>query len=61
MDDNDYGWASMHDWRLHKDGHVVRDGQEGEPELVYLCNEVMSRAESVPLELFGPPTPAKER
>lgn len=55
VDDGDYGWASMHDWRLHTDGHVIRDGQAGEPRIVYLCNDVMSRANGVPLALFGPP------
>lgn len=55
VDDDDYGWASMHDWRLHKDGHVVRDGRLGEPAVVYLCNEVLSRRDGVPLTLFGPP------
>lgn len=57
VDDGDYGWASMHDWRLHHDGHVVRSGvaSGGEPEVVYLCNEVMSRAKGIPLVSFGPP------
>lgn len=55
VDDDDFGWASMHDWRLHHDGHVVRDGQSGEPGIVYLCNEVLSRAEGLPLMFFAPP------
>lgn len=55
VDNSDYGWASMHDWRLHHDGHVIRDGKAGEPAIVYLCNEVISRANDVPLELFLPP------
>lgn len=55
VDDDDYPWASQYAWRLHSDGHVVRDGKRNEPKLVYLCNEVMSRAEDVPLEMFNPP------
>ena len=23
VDDDDYDWASKHDWRLHTDGHAV--------------------------------------
>lgn len=57
VDDEDYAWASMYDWRLHVDGHVVRTGtpMKGEPEIVYLCNEVVSRAEEFPLAMLAPP------
>jgi hypothetical protein len=55
VDDADFEWASKHDWRRHHDGHVVRTGQPGEPAIVYLCNEVVSRANGVPLSLFAIP------
>jgi hypothetical protein len=55
VDNEDYGWASKHSWRLHSDGHVVRDGKHDEPKIVYLCNEVLSRAQGIPLHRFNPP------
>ncbi len=58
VDNEDYQWASKHDWRLHTDGHVVRDGKAAEPKIVYLCNEVMSRHNNVPLELYRAPASA---
>lgn len=42
---------------LHVDGHVVRLTDSG--EVVYLCNEVLSRATGAPLEDFGPPRPVQ--
>lgn len=59
VDNADYKWASKYQWRLHSDGHVVRDGRIDEPAIVYLCNEVMSKASNVPLELFNPPVPSQ--
>lgn len=59
VDDDDYGWASKYAWRLSHDGHVVRDclDGKGDPKIIYLCNEVMSRATGTPLEHFRPPKP----
>jgi hypothetical protein len=57
IDDEDYPWASRFAWRVDEDGQVVRDvaGEDGRPAVIYLCNEVMSRATGTPLEEFGPP------
>jgi len=55
VDDEDFAWASKHDWRLHTDGHVIRTGRHGEPRIVYLCNEVVSQASGLPLSSFGAP------
>jgi len=61
--DADYPWASQHTWRIHEDGHVVRDGVDeyGDPTIIYLCNEVVSRRTGIPLWEFNPPRPAKKR
>jgi hypothetical protein len=60
VDDEDYEWASKYAWRLNDDGHVVRDCTDycGNPTIVYLCNEVMSRATGTPIEQLLPPNPA---
>jgi len=60
VDDEDHPWASQHVWRVDEDGHVVRDvvGEDGQPAVIYLCNEVMSRATGTPLEEFNPPRTA---
>lgn len=59
VDNDDYKWASKHTWRLHTDGHVIRDGKVDEPKIVYMCNEVMSKANGMPLEMFNAPAPAQ--
>ena len=61
VDDEDYEWASKYAWRLNDDGHVVRDctDNDGSPGIIYLCNEVMSRATGTPLERFRRPKPLK--
>jgi hypothetical protein len=63
IDDADYPWASQHIWRIHEDGHVVRDGMDeyGHPTVIYMCNEVVSRRTGIPLREFNPPRSAKER
>jgi hypothetical protein len=55
--DEDYPWASRHAWRLDEDGHVVRDTVDagGRPAVVFLRNEVLSRATGIPLGEFSPP------
>jgi hypothetical protein len=51
VDDDDHPLASRHAWRLNEDGHVVRDTVDagGRPAVVYLRNEVLSRATGIPL------------
>jgi hypothetical protein len=60
IDDWNLPWASQYVWRVDEDGHVVRDvvGEDGRPAVIYLCNEVMSRATGTPLEEYGPPRTA---
>jgi hypothetical protein len=58
VDDVDYEWASKYAWSVNDKGHVIRDDTDlyGSPAVVYLANEVMSRATGIPLEQFGPPS-----
>jgi hypothetical protein len=57
VDAGDYVWASKFRWRLHTDGHVVRDvyDEDGTACVIYLCNEVVCRRLGVPLSAFLPP------
>jgi hypothetical protein len=59
VDAADFGWASKHTWYWYEDGHVVRFAadEDGRAQVIYLCNEVMSRARGIPLEHFRPPVP----
>ena len=65
VDDEDFDWASKHDWFLHSSGYVVRSrkpGEVGVPDEIEMGTEVLCRSRGIFLaDFYAGRRPSKRR